>query len=126
MATSALICGMISLRLMIAVEKAQVIVAGAIGQGMRSERVVAMAIGRRKVFAIKVAIAFFSRISNLMFSVEGMYQEKAIQKAISSMMNTVVVSTRVRVAVQRTRHVVKYAKQQLYIRNAARRDRSLA
>jgi hypothetical protein len=98
-----LICGMISLRFMIAVEKAQVIVAGAIGQSLQADRIVAMAIGTRKLFAMKVAIAFFSRMSNLMFSLEGMYQEKAIQKAIASIMNTMVVSTRTKVAARHYR-----------------------
>jgi hypothetical protein len=127
-AASALIFGMLSLRLMMAVEKAQVIVAGTIGQGVRSNRITAMAIGTRRLFAMRFAIGFFSRLSNLMFLVEGMYQERVVQKAMASMMNTVVTSTKVRVAAHRTkhaaRHVARHAGKRLHVRSEPRRETS--
>ena len=84
---AAMISSMISIRLMMVVEKAQVIVAGAIGQRLQTDRIVAMAIGTHKLFMIKIGIAIFSRISYLIFSLEGMYEEKAVQKPIATMMS---------------------------------------
>lgn len=123
-AASALVCAMISMRLMAAVEKAQVVVAGTIGRGIRSDKLVAMAIGTKKLFVLRLGIAFFSRISDLMFSIEGMYQERAVQRVASAMMNTVVTSTRVRVAVHHTRHAVKHVRQRLPSRGSSLRGGS--
>jgi hypothetical protein len=120
-AASALILGMISLRLMMGVERTLVIVAGSIGRVAPTGRITALAIGTHRLFLMRLAIAFFSRLSNLMFMVEGMYQEKAVQKAVSNMMNTVVASTKVRVAAHRTRLAAKHVRKTASFRTSPRR-----
>ncbi|HEX9677137.1 MAG TPA: hypothetical protein VGA14_00045 [Nitrososphaera sp.] len=115
---AAMISSMISVRLMMVVEKAQVIVAGAIGQRLQTDRIVAMAIGTHKLFMIKIGIAIFSRISYLIFSLEGMYEEKAVQKAIATMMSTVVASTKARAAAKRTGHIARNVKGKLLMSKA--------
>lgn len=110
-AASALILGMISLRLMMGLERTQVIVVGSIGRAARADRITALAIGTHRLLVMRFAIAVFSRLSNLMFMVEGMYQEKAVQKAVSNMMNTVVASTKVRVAAHKSRLVANHARE---------------
>lgn len=104
-AVAALVCSIISVRLMGVVERAQIVVVGSIGQQLQPDKIVAMAIGTHKLFAIRIGIAFFSWISSLMFSIEGMYSEKAVQKAAATMMKTVVVSNRARLVARHTRLV---------------------
>ena len=104
---AALLCSMVSIRLMMVVEGAQVIVSGTIGQLPPPDRVVAMAIGAQKYFVLKFGIVFFSWISSLIFSLEGMYSEKAAQKAASTVMNTVLISNKIKSAAKHTRHAAK-------------------
>jgi len=104
---AALLCSMVSIRLMMVVEGAQVIVSGTIGQLPQPDRVVAMAIGAQKYFVLKFGIVFFSWISSFIFSLEGMYSENVVQKAASTVMNTVLVSNRIKAAANHTRHAAK-------------------
>jgi hypothetical protein len=123
-AASALILGMISLRLMMGLERTQVIVVGSIGRAARADRITALAIGTHRLLVMRFAIAFFSKLSNMMFVLEGMYQEKAVQKAVSSMMNTVVASTKVRVAAHRTRLGATHARRRASFPTSPRRKAS--
>ena len=85
---AALLCSVISIKLMTIVEGAQVVVSGTIGRLPQPDRVVAMTMGTPKFFVLRVGIVFFSRISWLIFTVEGMYNGKVIQKAASTVMKT--------------------------------------
>lgn len=96
-----LLFSMLSIRLMAAAESAQVIVAGAIGHQLQN-RVVAMTMGTRKFLLMRVGIAFFSRASWLIFTVEGMYVEKVVQGAALAMLKTTITSNRVRIAAATT------------------------
>jgi|GEM_PF-2287928 len=105
---------MIAIRLMMVLENTQVTIVGAIGQARanRPKRVVALAIGAKKIFVLKVGIVFFGRISALIFQVQEMYAEKTVQAAASSMMNTIVVSNKMigRAASRYTRHAARTVK----------------
>ncbi|HEV8386377.1 MAG TPA: hypothetical protein VGQ03_02030 [Nitrososphaera sp.] len=105
---------MIAIRLMMVLENTQVTIVGAIGQARakRPKRVVALAMGAKKIFVLKVGIVFFGRISALIFQVQEMYAEKTVQAAASSMMNTIVVSNKMigRAASRYTRHAARTVK----------------
>ncbi len=87
---------MIAIKLMMVVERSQVTIVGAIGQKRETKpkKVVAMTIGAKKFFILKLGIAFFGRISTLIFLAQEMYQEKTVQAAASTMMNTIVLSNK--------------------------------
>jgi hypothetical protein len=105
---------MIAIRLMMVLENTQLTIVGAIGQARakKPERVVAIAMGAKKIFVLKVGIVFFGRISALIFQVQEMYAEKTVQAAASSMMNTIVVSNKMigRAATRYTRHAARTVK----------------
>jgi hypothetical protein len=107
---------MVSIRLMMVVEGAQVIVSGTIGQLPQPNRVVAMAIGAHKYFVLKFGIAFFSWTSSLIFSLEGMYSEKVAQKATSTVMNTVIISSKIKAAAKHTERAAKRMRKAAYYR----------
>jgi hypothetical protein len=100
---------MISIRLMMIVEGAQVVVIGTIGQQLHPGRIVAMAIGTHKFFVINLSIVFLSRISYLIFWAEGMYPERLVHTAALGMMNTVVISgkTKIQAAALHTKRAAK-------------------
>jgi hypothetical protein len=105
---AALLCSMISIKLMIIVEGAQVVVAGTIGRLPQPDRVVAMTMGTHKFFVLRVGIVFFSKLSWLIFTVEGMYNGKVVQKAASTVMTTVLVSSKIKTTTARhTKYVAK-------------------
>ena len=106
-AFAAVLFSMISIRLMMVVEGTQVIVAGRIGRQLQPDRFTAFAIGTHKFLVIKLSIAFFSRISNMLFWAEGMYQERAVHGAAVSMLNSIMISSRVKVAAKHTRHAAR-------------------
>ena len=105
---------MIAIRLMMVLENAQVTIVGAIGQARprRSEKVVALAMGAKKILVLKIGIVFFGRISALIFQVQEMYAEKTVQAAASSMMNTIIVSNKMfgKAATHYTRHAARTVK----------------
>ncbi len=101
----------VAIRLMMAVENTQVTIVGAIGQrrpGSR-QKIVALTMGAKKFFMIKVGILFFGRISSLIFLVQEMYAERTVQAAASTVMNTIVVSNRMigKAATRYTRHAAR-------------------
>jgi hypothetical protein len=103
---------MISIKLASMVESAQVVIVETIGKRSRSMRprrkVVALAIGARKFLVIKIGIVFFGRISSIIFAVEEMYTAKVVEGATLSIMNTVLLSSRIgKVAAKHGRHVAK-------------------
>lgn len=104
----------VAIKLMMALENTQVTIVGAVGQARakRPERIVALAIGAKKFFVLKLGIVFFGRISALIFQVQEMYAEKTVQAAASSMMNTIVVSNKMigRAATRYTRHAARAVK----------------
>ncbi len=85
-----LACSMLTIRLMMVVENAQVI-AGAVGQQLQKRP----NMGARKFRALKAGIAFFGKISSLIFVVQDMYLEKTVQAAALTMMNTVLSSNKI-------------------------------
>lgn len=103
-AFAAIFCSMISIRLMMIIESAQIIVAGTIGSQLQTQKLMGMAIGAHKFFVISLSIAFFSRISYLLFWLEGMQTERAVHTAALAMMNSVLLSSKVKVAAKRTRY----------------------
>ncbi len=102
---------MIAIKLMMVVERSQVTIVGAIGQKRETKpkKVVAMTIGAKKFFILKLGIAFFGRISTLIFLAQEMYQEKTVQAAASTMMNTIVLSNKMigRAASRYSRHAAR-------------------
>jgi hypothetical protein len=89
----------ISIRLMSIVENAQVVIVGAIGKHHRrllkqNDKVVAVGIGARKFLAIKIGIAFFGKVSSIIFASQDMYSEKIVEGATLAMMNTVLLSNK--------------------------------
>ncbi|HEX2014828.1 MAG TPA: hypothetical protein VLA68_06345 [Nitrososphaera sp.] len=101
----------VAIRLMMAVENTQVTIVGAIGQRRPKSRqkIVALTMGAKKFFMIKVGIVFFGRISSLIFLVQEMYAERTVQAAASTVMNTIVVSNRMigKAATRYTRHAAR-------------------
>ncbi len=105
---------MVAIRLMMAVENAQVTMTGTIGQRRprKPQKFVAIALSTKKFFVLKVGIVFFGRISALIFMAQDMYAEKVVQGAASTMMNTIIVSNKMigQVATRYTRHAAKAVK----------------
>lgn len=105
---------MIAIKMMMVVENAQVTIVGVIGQARprKPKKVVALAIGAKKFFMLKIGIVFFGRISGLIFLVQEMYAEKTVQAAAASMMNTIVVSNKIvgQAATRYTRHAARAVK----------------
>jgi hypothetical protein len=107
-----LIFGMISIKLMSIIENAQVVMTGAIGNNSKmsrnKKRIIASVMGTRKIIAIKMGVIFFGRISSLIFAVEAMYPEKAVERATLVIMNTVLVSNKIgRVAAKHGRSAAR-------------------
>jgi hypothetical protein len=96
---------------MMAVESTQVTIVGAIGQRRprRPQKIVALTMGAKKFFMIRVGILFFGRISSLIFLVQEMYAERTVQAAASTVMNTIVVSNKMigKAATRYTRHAAR-------------------
>ena len=105
----AVVFSVISIRLMMMVESAQVVVVGTLGQQLHPGRFVAMAIGTHKFFVLNLGIVFLSRISYIIFWAEGMYPEHLVHTAALGMMNTVVISgkTRIRAAAHHTKRAAR-------------------
>ena len=105
---------MVAIRLMMAVENAQVTMTGTIGQRRprKPQKFVAIALSTKKFFVLKVGIVFFGRISALIFMAQDMYAEKVVQGAASTMMNTIIVSNKMigQAATRYTRHAAKAVK----------------
>lgn len=106
-AFAAVVCSVLSIRLMMVLEGAQIMVAGTVGQQFKTQRLMAMAMGARKLFVINLSIAFFSRISYLLFWLEGMQTERAVYTAAVTMLNSVLISNKVRLAARQTRHAAR-------------------
>jgi len=103
---------MISIRLASIVESAQIVIVDTIGKRPRSlrprKKVVALVIGARKFLMIKIGIIFFGKISSIIFAVEEMYPAKVVEGATLSIMNTVLLSTRIgKVAARHGKHAAK-------------------
>ena len=103
---------MISIRLASIVESAQIVIVDTIGKRPLSlrprKKVVALVIGARKFLMIKIGIIFFGKISSIIFAVEEMYPAKVVEGATLSIMNTVLLSTRIgKVAARHGKHAAK-------------------
>ena len=105
---------MIAIKLMMVLDNTQITIGSAIAQARpkRPERVIALAMGAKKILVLRVGIIFFGRISALIFQVQEMYAEKTVQAAASSMMNTIVVSNRMlgKAATRYTKHAARTVK----------------
>jgi hypothetical protein len=88
----------ISIRLMLMAENAQIVMVGAIGKRRQllkqNDKIVAVAIGARKFLAIKIGIVFFGKASSIIFATQDMYPEKIVEGATLAMMNTVLLSNK--------------------------------
>lgn len=113
-----LVFGMISIKLMSAVENAQIVVVrqsrlrGAALAKSRAVRkgavLLTFSIGRRKLVFLRFGAWFFAKVSYLIFTVEAMYPEKFVEGATLKMMRTVMVSNQIREAtIRRGKHAVK-------------------
>jgi hypothetical protein len=107
-----LIFSMISIKLISVVENAQVVIVSRMGKRPRSlrpkQKVVALAMGARKFLVLKIGIVFFGKVSSIIFAAEAMYPEKVIEGATLSIMNTVLLSSRIgKVATKHGKHVAK-------------------
>lgn len=110
--------GMISIKLMSIVENAQIVIIGAIGTRrlqLKQKKVVALAIGTRRYFVLRIGIVFFAKLSSMIFAAQGMYPEKAIEGATLKMMTTVQLSNRIgRAAAKHGKHAVKKIRMRYY------------
>lgn len=106
-AFAAIVCSVLSIRLMMVLEGAQIMVVGTIGQQFKTQRLMAMAIGAHKLFIINLSIAFFSRISYLLFWLEGMQTERAVHTAALTMLNSILISNKVRLAAKHTKRAAR-------------------
>lgn len=113
-----LVFGMISIKLMSAVENAQIVVvrqtklSGATLAKSRAvkKRVVLLtfSIGQRKLVFLRFGVWFFAKVSYLIFTVEAMYPEKFVEGATLKMMRTVMVSNQIcEATLRRGKHAVR-------------------
>jgi hypothetical protein len=117
-----LMFGMISIKLMSIVENAQIVVATRVRQSnnrlnraalraAKGKKIVMFAMSTPKLVFLRMGIAFFGRMSSIIFLAEAMYPEKVVEGAAFAMMKTVLVSNRIRVATVRTgKHAIKKIK----------------
>jgi hypothetical protein len=114
-----LVFGMISIKLMSVVENAQIVVvrgkriSNDLGRStvVPTRVIVAFAMGARKLIILRIGIWFFTRLSTIVFTVEGMYPEKFVEGAALKMMKTVMISNRIRAAtVKQGKHVARKIK----------------
>ena len=113
MAVIAITFSMVAIRLMMVVENAQIVVVGVIGQQLpKKHKAIVFAIGTKKFYMLKICIAFFVKISLLIFLLQEMEMEKTVQGAASTMMNTILTSNKVigDAATKYTKHAVKNVK----------------
>jgi hypothetical protein len=115
-----LVFGMISIKMMSMLENAQIVVVKGVRVSTRlgrkskaapGKKIVAFAMGTRKILFLRIGIMFFTRISSLIFAAEAMYPEKLVEGAAVTMMKTVMISSRIRAAtVRKGRHAIKKIK----------------
>jgi hypothetical protein len=116
-----LIFGMISIKLMSIAENTQIVVLKGVRETnrfrreslnrARSKKIVASVKSTPKLFLLQLGIAFFARISSLIFIAEAMYPEKVVEGAALAMMKTVVISNRIRVLTVRSgKHAIQKVK----------------
>jgi hypothetical protein len=102
-ALAGLAFGIISIKLMSTIEKAQVVIVKQIDSSVRhgrhrhrvTERILAFTISSQRLAFLKFGAATFARISSIIFEAGAMYPEKAVEGAAFAMMKTVIVSNRV-------------------------------
>ena len=120
-----LVFGMISIKLMSAVENAQVVLVGRINSRRQSQKekgkIVALAISARKLFALRIGVAFFGKISSIIFVAEAMYPEKVVEGAALAVMKTIMFSNQIRIVTSKHgKYAVKKIKTK-YRRNFKRK-----
>jgi hypothetical protein len=116
MAVIGLTFSMVAIRLMMVVENAQIVVVGVIGQQLpKKHKAIVFAIGTKKFYVLKIFIAFFVKISSLIFLLQEMEMEETVQVAASTMMNTVLTSNKMigDAATKYTKHAVKNVKKRV-------------
>jgi len=110
-ALTGLVFSMISISLMARIEKAQIIVVKQIGsndakifaqlrkplrsRGVVRKKIMAFTIGSRRLLFLRFGATVFARLSSIIFIVESMYPEKAVESALFAAMKTVTVSNRI-------------------------------
>ena len=115
-----LVFSMISIKLMLIIENAQIIVVKGIAEkgsssrkrieslrGTKSKKIVAFAISSYKLAFLRVGATFFARISSIIFIAESMYPERVVERAALEVMRTVLISNRILVTVRNGRHTIK-------------------
>ncbi|HXV46866.1 MAG TPA: hypothetical protein VD736_09355 [Nitrososphaera sp.] len=119
---------MISIKLMSALENAQVI-AGRINSRrhsrMRNDKIVALAMSTPKLLAIRIGVAFFGKISSIIFVAEAMYPERVVEGATMAIMKTVVISNRIRiVTTKHGKHAMTHIKTRYHHRGKLKHGNS--
>ncbi len=96
--------GIISIKLMSTIEKAQVVIVKQIDSSRVrhgrhrhrvTERILAFTISSQRLAFLKFGAATSARLSSIIFEAGAMYPEKAVEGAVFAMMKTVIVSNRV-------------------------------
>lgn len=117
-----LVFSMISIRLMSTIEKAQVIVVNRVDESSNrvrnsqmlhravTKKFIAFTISSRKLAFLKIGATVFAKLSSIIFVVESMYPERAIEGAAFAMMKTVVISNRVFATVRNGKYVIERIK----------------
>lgn len=113
-----LVFGIISIRLMSIIEKAQVVVIKQVDESSNrvrntrtlhktiTEKFVAITMSSRKLAFLKIGATIFAKMSSIIFIVESMYPERAAQSAAFAMMKTVLISNRIFVTVRNGKYFV--------------------
>jgi hypothetical protein len=87
----ALFFSIMAIRLMMAIENAQIVIVGGLEQ-ISADRAIALAIGVHKLALMKMSIILFTKVSMIIFSFQGLYPEMILQRAATIAMNTTLTS----------------------------------
>jgi hypothetical protein len=89
----ALFFSIMAIRLMMAIENAQIVIVGGLEQ-ISADRAIALAIGVHKLALMKMSIILFSKVSMIIFSFQGLYPEMILQRAATIAMDTTLTSNK--------------------------------
>jgi hypothetical protein len=89
----ALFFSIMAIRLMMAIENAQIVIVGGLEQ-ISADRAIALAIGVHKLALMKMSIILFSKVSMIIFSFQGLYPEMILQRAATIAMDTTITSNK--------------------------------
>jgi len=82
------------MKLMMIIENSQVVIEGGLSH-LQPDRAIALAIGIHKLVLIKLGISLFSKISLLIFFLQGLYPEAVVQHAATVAMSTTIAAAKI-------------------------------